>query len=98
MSMKSRPVRYAVTPSMEPTDRSTLREMITTASPIARSSRIDGVSSRSRQPLPPNRNVWLERVAAATTNTSTSRIENSRDRTTVLKARWPGDIRLGATS
>ena len=50
-STKSVPVRYAVRPSMEPTDRSTLRVMITTAWPTASSSRIEGVSSRSRQPL-----------------------------------------------
>ena len=57
--MKSRPVRYAVRPSTEPTDRSTLRVMITTAWPTASSSRIDGVSSRSRQPS------WLNRKRRA---------------------------------
>ena len=50
-STKSLPVKYAVSPRIEPTDRSTLRVMITTVWPTASSSSIDGVSSRSRQPL-----------------------------------------------
>ena len=59
------PVRYAVRPSVEPTERSTLRVMITTVWPTASSSRIDGVSSRSRQLSPLNKNAWLLRVVTS---------------------------------
>ena len=41
--MKILPVAYAVIPSTEPTDRSTLRVTMTTIWPIASSSRIEGV-------------------------------------------------------
>ena len=96
-SMNSRPVRYAVRPSTEPTDRSTLRVMMTTAWPAANVSRIAGVSSRSRQELALNRKLGVLIVAAAITTSSTMRMDISRDRTTVLKARTAGDCRLGST-
>ena len=54
--MNSLPAKYADSPSTEPTDRSTLRVMMTTVWPTARTSSSDGVSSRSRQPVLLKRN------------------------------------------
>ena len=96
--MNSRPVRYAVKARIEPTDRSTLRVMITTAWPAASSSRIDGVSSRSRQELALKRKLGVLMVAAAMTISSTSRIDISRERTTVLNIRIERDWLLGSIS
>ena len=94
-STKSRPVRYAVRASVDPTDRSTLRVMMTTASPTASRIRIAGVSSRSRQPVELNRKLGVFRVAARITSSSTSAMAISRERTTLTTSRFNGDLLLG---
>ena len=48
-------------PRIEPTERSTLRVMITMASPIATTTRIDGVSSKSPKPIELNKGRILDR-------------------------------------
>ncbi len=79
-SMKSRPVRKAVSPMTEPTERSTLRVMMTIAWPTATSTRIDGVSSRSRHPSALNRKFGFFTVAATTTRTRAAKMPSSRAR------------------
>src|SRR5665647_1945250 len=100
-SMNRRPVRYAVSPRTDPTDRSTLRVMITTASPTASSSKIEGVRSRSRQLFPLKKKLGVLTVAAAMTTTRTKRMDASRDLTMLLKARRhtvPGGSPMSATA
>ncbi len=70
-------------PTIEPTERSTLRVMMTTAWPTATSSSSDGVSSRSRNPSEENRKFGFATVAATITSSSAPRMPVSR-----AVARW----------
>jgi hypothetical protein len=58
---------------------------------------MDGVSSRSRQPLLLNRKLGVEAVAAPITSSSTSRMDISRERRTVSTKRREADARLGCS-
>ena len=81
--MNSRPVRYAVSPSTEPTERSTLRVMITTAL----AGREQQQDRRRQQQVAPAVGAEqearaLDGAAAMTTRRAPARIDASRDRTT----------------
>ncbi len=77
------PPRYAESPSIEPTERSTLRVMMTMASPTAITTRIDGVISRSCQPSLLNRKSGFLIVLTTTTRAKASRMPISRERSTL---------------
>jgi hypothetical protein len=71
--------------------------MMTAAWPTASRMSIDGVRSRSRQPLLLRRKAGLLMAAAEMTSSRTTRIENSpgRSRPSIIRRR--GDRLLGST-
>src|ERR671912_133339 len=72
--------------------------MMTTPCPTASSSRIDGLSRKLRQPSALKRKLSFLLVASTTTATSTRKMDSSRERRTVVRARRVGESRLGSTS
>lgn len=61
---------------------------MTIADPMARTIRMEGVSSRSRHPWELKRKFWFKLVAAAMTARITRTMAISREVTTFLTNRW----------
>ncbi len=83
---------------IDPTDRSTLRVMMTTAWPTASSSSSEGLTRKLRQPSALKRKFSFFAVATTVTATSTMKMENSRERSRPVSMRRVGDIEEGWTS
>src|SRR5690625_2398696 len=78
--MNNRPVMKAHNPRTDPTERSTLRVMMTTACPTANNMSKEGVNSRSRHPSPEVRKELFFTVAVMTTKARAMAMPNSRAR------------------